>query len=308
MAVQHPPATTADLRSPLVTAARGSRRPTSWWGAILVVLVALLATGLVGSAGLAFEAGSLAYQLVFTWSFLAGILLLAAWLRFKEGRSFASVGFLGPIAAGWARFGIGIVTGAASLAAVTGILVLLGAYGRSEPPAAATSGFAALAAVALLLIGFAIQGSAEEIWYRGFLLQTSALRMRLGWAMALQAALFGVSHAANPGDFSIVALANIILVGIFLGYLALGQGSLWLVCGWHAGWNWCQGNVLGIPVSGQGMNNSLLFMAPTGEASATVSGGSFGVEGSAVLTVLLAIAAVLAGMYYYRRARRGWTV
>ena len=54
------------------------------------------------------------------------------------------------------------------------------------------------------------------------------------------------------------------------------------------------------------MNNSLLFMAPTGEASATVSGGSFGVEGSAVLTVLLAIAAVLVVVSMRGRGAPDW--
>ncbi len=288
-----------DLRSPLVAAAE-AQRPTRWWVAVLVVVLCLLSVGLTGGFATELEAGSLAYQSVFTFSFLVGIGVLALWLVFKEKRPFHTVGFLGRFGPGALRFVIGIASGALSMAAVVGLLMIFGAYGRVDTPAGAASGSAALAAVALMIVGFGVQGSAEEIWYRGYLLQTAARQLPLWFAMALQAVLFGVTHAANPGDFSAVALLNIVLVGVMLGFIALGQGSLWAVCGWHAGWNWCQGNVLGIPVSGEGMNNSLLFLAPASDASITVSGGTFGVEGSIVLSVLLLIASIVAAVYYRR--------
>lgn len=299
MSTDHMAPANRDLRSPLVAAAE-AQRPTRWWVAALVVVACLLSVGLAGGFASPLELESLAYDSVFTFSFLVGIGVLALWLVFKEKRPFHTVGFLGRFGPGALRFVIGLVTGALSLAAVAGLLVIFGSYGQADTPAGATSGSAALAAVALMIVGFGVQGSAEEIWFRGYLLQTSARQLPLWFAMALQAVLFGVIHAANPGDFSAVALLNIVLVGVMLGFIALGQGSLWLVCGWHAGWNWCQGNVLGIPVSGEGMSNSLLFLAPTSDASVAVSGGRFGVEGSIVLSVLLLIASVIAAMYYRR--------
>jgi len=91
------------------------------------------------------------------------------------------------------------------------------------------------AAIALVLIP--IQTSAEELFFRGYLLQWMGLRLKNKWVLAfLNGALFFLPHIVNPE-----MAANSILIG--LGYFAIGfffalitlqDNGLELVLGMHA--------------------------------------------------------------------------
>jgi hypothetical protein len=91
--------------------------------------------------------------------------------------------------------------------------------------------------------------------------------------------------------------------------VALGAGNLWLICGLHAGWNYVQGNVYGLPVSGTPEANSLLAFGPTEGSDDLLTGGDFGVEASLSGTAVLLVALVVAVVYYRRQeaARTGDT-
>ncbi len=47
-----------------------------------------------------------------------------------------------------------------------------------------------------------------------------------------------VHFTKNP-----VATTGLVLFGVLLALLRLRQGSLWMACGWHTGWNWAAGNL-----------------------------------------------------------------
>ncbi len=79
-------------------------------------------------------------------------------------------------------------------------------------------------------------------------------------------------------------LINIALYAVFASFIALGQGNLWLIAGLHAGWNYFQGNIYGLPVSGNAEASSLFAFGPAAGSSDLVSGGDFGVEASLVGT------------------------
>ena len=168
------------------------------------------------------------------------------------------------------------------------LLVALGKYdvGGSEH---VTTGVSALLPVLAVMVVWLVQGSTEEILMRGYLLQTSGNQMP-GW-LAIVLVSFG--FAAIHMNFQPLVLANITLVAVFFSFVSLAQGSLWAACGFHVGWNAMQGSILGIPVSGNAYAVSVFAFGPAKDAPAWLTGGEFGVEGSAVATVVLVVLVVL---------------
>jgi hypothetical protein len=67
---------------------------------------------------------------------------------------------------------------------------------------------------------------------------------------------------------------------------------LWGVCGFHAAWNWSQGNIYGVKVSGLSPGPSLVELEASG--SDLFSGADFGLEGSLFTSfmILFGIAAI----------------
>ncbi len=273
-----------------VTAA--ARRWTPLWAVVplaaVVWFVGNIATGaLIGEgAGLSPVASALTFALAIAVGYGLRILLVWAWVARFEGRGFRTLGF--PRGHGIIRAGRGFLVGLGLFGAV--ILLLL-PTGTLAPDAARpdVQGAAALGGVALLLLAWVVQGSAEEVFYRGFLLQAFA-RYRVWWGIAVSSLLFGVAHLgawASP-----VAMLNLVLLGFLACLYALREGGLSGVCGLHAAWNWAQGNVFGLVVSGRDVPGGVLLDMRT-DGPTLLTGGSFGVEASLVTTVVLLLGMAL---------------
>ncbi|MEW6522933.1 MAG: CPBP family intramembrane glutamic endopeptidase [Bacillota bacterium] len=100
----------------------------------------------------------------------------------------------------------------------------------------------------LALAQFALVGWAEELFFRGYCV--TALNSGRGTlAAALSALAFVLSHGLNT-NISSLALANIFVAGLLFAYMFLGTGSIWMPVGYHITWNYFQGPVFGLPVSG----------------------------------------------------------
>ncbi|MEJ6616199.1 MAG: type II CAAX endopeptidase family protein [Crocinitomicaceae bacterium] len=82
-----------------------------------------------------------------------------------------------------------------------------------------------------------IQTTAEELMFRGFLLQTFGKIFKKGWIpVLLTATLFGFLHWANP---EVALIGNILLLyyigtGVFLALLAVWDDGMELPMGYHA--------------------------------------------------------------------------
>lgn len=139
-----------------------------------------------------------------------------------------------------------------------------------------------LARTISLSIGAAV---AEELIFRGLLLQVIERLLGSWAALAVTAALFGALHLANPHATLWSGMAIAVEAGVLLGAAFLWRRSLWLVIALHAAWNTVQG-LLGIPVSGHA-DPGLLVVYPTG--ADLLTGGAFGIEAS-VVTVALGLA------------------
>ncbi len=121
--------------------------------------------------------------------------------------------------------------------------------------------------------------------------------VRLGVAMGLSGAFFGISHATNPGATPL-GIAAIAVGGVFLAACYLRYGSLWVPIAFHFAWDTTMGVVLGLPVSGTPLPG-LLHVQMTGPEAWT--GGGFGPEASTALQPFIFAAAAF---YLWKVVRR----
>jgi uncharacterized protein len=146
-----------------------------------------------------------------------------------------------------------------------------------------------------LLVLFLLQGGLEEWVVRGYIYRALKERWQPFWAALASSVLFSLLHALNP-NVSAVALFNIILAGLILAAMVERSGSLWGAGIAHGCWNFAVACLVSLPVSGIRLFH-LLDVSLQGNVMLT--GGSFGPEGSLVLTGLgLALTAEL-----WRRVR-----
>ena len=235
----------------------------------------------------------LAYQLGACFGLSA--IITFAWVRIFERRGPVTLGFN---AAGPKRFVRGYLIGMAFLLAVVGTIWAAGGYVVEGPGAFGTAAVgAALLPIGVLMLGFIIQGSTEEILFRGWLMQLIASRHGLWIAVIGNSVLFALAHAGNiePSKELYVGLANIVLFGLFISLYAAREGSLWGVCGWHAAWNWLLGLGFGLEVSGQVVDTVPLIADLTGKEGAVwwLTGAAFGPEASLVTTAVLLLGTIV---------------
>lgn len=291
-------------------------RPTGVWGGSLFALLMFLAISAAGFvlwfvssivAGLlAGGAGTSDLPepglVVGSFSFGAAWLLAWLWLRKKERRPFASLGFRQRSTA--ARQ---VVRGILAALALVGVAIFVGvATGDLKFVVGANGGlvnWASLGPVLLAALAFTVQGGAEEIVARGYLLQVWYRRFGIWIAIAVQAAFFVALHAANPG-FNAFSAIQLALFATLTAFWALNDGALWGVIALHATWNWALGSVFGTSVSGSGALPDRLFtVVPAENANSWITGGQFGLEGSVTVFVLLFVCTFAAAAVFVKRQR-----
>lgn len=256
-------------------------------GGPLVTYFPAVATGFVTPGGGSDGWPQMAYELGAAFGVTAILTLL--WARLFERRGPSALGFN---ADGPKRFVRGYLTGLGFLLAVLGTIWLAGGYVVEGPGAFQSAAVgAALLPIGVLMLGFIIQGSTEEILFRGWLMQLIASRHGLWLGVIVNSALFALAHAGNiePSKELYVGLANIVLFGLFISLYAAREGSLWGVCGWHAAWNWLLGLGFGLEVSGQVIDTVPLIadLADKPGAAWWLTGAAFGPEASLVTTAVL---------------------
>lgn len=161
-------------------------------------------------------------------------------------------------------------------------------------------GSGALFNVAIISIGWMIQGASEEILTRGWLMRVLQERYSAKTAIITSSVFFGALHLLNP-NVGLIAILNIILVGFLFSLYVIKTDDLWGACAMHSAWNLAQGNIYGFEVSGIDVRvGTLMDMNLFGNEM--VTGGAFGPEAGIVTTVVL-IAAIL-GLLYFNKNRK----
>ncbi len=167
---------------------------------------------------------------------------------------------------------LGTLAGVLLISTVVAVLWLAGSY-HVEGVNAQVHWLAAF------LAGGLAGAVSEEIAFRGVLFRITEEGLGTGVALVVSALVFGAIHIANPGATFWSSTAVAIEAGLLLGLIYHIWRSLPLCIGVHLGWNFAQGAVYGIPVSG-GKTQGWLDSSRSGPD--WLSGGPFGAEASVV--------------------------
>ena len=138
----------------------------------------------------------------------------------------------------------------------------------------------------LYLILFIFVGFAEELLSRGYIIGAMEVSNNNKWfAIMVSAVIFSLMHYDNNG-FSLIPFLNIFLVGILFGVMYVKTKSIWLSTGFHITWNFFQGCIYGMPVSG--ITTPKLYEM-TFVGNSILNGGTFGPEGGLIVTMVIIV-------------------
>lgn len=286
-------------------APRTERHRRTWtWAVIVLGIVFMMLSGLIVAVPYivqsvqAMQANPALHRLppppanMGTWMlFLPDALLIACilvWVAAFERRLPEAIGFN---ANGLWRFVRGYLIGCGFLVTVVCGLWAVGVYQVESPGAWAAPTVAALLPILGYAGMFIVQGSSEEVFMRGWLMQIVASRRGIVWAVITNSLVFGAMHLLNiqPSPAMFAGCANVALFGVFISLYACRERSIWGVCGWHAAWNWLLGIGFGLEVSGLNMKVTPLIVNLKDAPNAPwwLSGGVWGPEASIFTTAVL---------------------
>jgi uncharacterized protein len=179
------------------------------------------------------------------------------------------------------EIGLGLALGALLFSITLAILAAVGAY-----QVTGNNGWQIMLAI---LPGCILSGVLEEVVFRGVVFRI--LEQWLGsWiALGISAAIFGALHLLNPGATLLNAAAISIEGGVLLAGAYMLTRRLWLCIGIHIAWNFTQGGVFSVAVSGSS-SKGLLQSRMIGPDWLT--GGTFGAEASVVALTVCAVAGI----------------
>ncbi|MEG1637350.1 MAG: type II CAAX endopeptidase family protein [Cellulosilyticaceae bacterium] len=226
------------------------------------------------------------YYIQLIGGFGLGILVLFLFVQKTGKRSIKTLGFYKEKAITYYLSGVGL-----ALVGILGIIMMLQKTGSIEVTLQKTQlSIHTVLLGSVILMAWILQGAAEEVLVRGYLLPTIAAKTDMITGVIVSSIAFALMHIGNNG-VSMIGLMNILLCGVMLALLAIRQESLWGVCGFHTMWNLLQGNVFGIAVSGNGEMPSI--WKTTYEEPSYWNGGLFGIEGSILTTIFMIISIII---------------
>ena len=219
---------------------------------------------------------------------LAAVVLAAYWasVRIMEKRAVSELSDRRAVR----ELSVGLVLGALLFSVSVGILAALGVYQITG-----NNGWQATIAVLPPCI---LAGVLEEVVFRGIVFRI--LEQWLGsWiALAISAVIFGGLHLLNPGATLLNAAAISIEAGVLLAAAYMLTRRLWFCIGIHIAWNFTQGGIFSVAVSG-GESKGLLQSRMVGPDWLT--GGAFGAEASVVALTVCIIAGIILIMAAVRK-------
>ena len=197
-----------------------------------------------------------------------------------EKRNLVSMGFVKKNAV--LEYLSGLIIGLAMLSAAVFFCIATGQLSMTEAAEPKSWGM-----IVLFFAAYLIQGLGEELLCRSFMMVSLSRGCKPWVCIFINSLLFAALHLFNKG-ISPVALVNLTLFGVFASAYTLRRGSIWGIAAIHSMWNFTQGNVFGISVSGMSQSPSV-FVTGSNGGMALINGGEFGLEGGLGVTLVLAV-------------------
>lgn len=223
------------------------------------------------------------------------IIIVCLFCKLLQKRKMRTIGFCKKAAV--KEYLIGMAAGFACFSLAVLLSALTGGLQLEISLAFRLSPVRVLGIFLLFLIGFMIQGMAEEVLCRGYFMVSYARRYPVYAAILANALAFAALHLLNNG-ISILAFVNLFLFGVFASIYFIRRGNIWGIAAFHSVWNLVQGNFYGIKVSGMDLSDSFLTATLT-EGREVLNGGAFGLEGSLPVTLVLAAGILL--LYFCKK-------
>lgn len=174
------------------------------------------------------------------------------------------------------HLGAGLAAGFLVFSLAVAVAAVLGVY--------RITGFGDATGLLPALLGPALFAAiSEELVFRGILFRSIEEFGGSWMALLLTSAFFGAAHLANPNASPIAAVGIAFEAGVMLGAAYMLTRSLWLPMGIHAAWNFTQGEIFDIPVSGTPVRGLLTARL---EGPPLLTGNGFGLEASLIAIVI----------------------
>jgi hypothetical protein len=208
-----------------------------------------------------------------------------------ERRKWGAYGL--PAASAFGRdFWTGLMVG---FSAISGTLLVIFSLRGFHLTGLAIHGTTIVTSIAAWSAAFVVVGLGEEFAFRGYLQFTLTTGMGYWPSAILMSALFGLAHAANPGETKF-GLLSVVCFGLLFCFIMRRTGNLWWVVGFHAGWDWGQTFFYGVTDSGLAAYHNLFNSTFSGPKWLT--GGSVGPEASIFTPLMLLLVGIVVSRFY----------
>ena len=145
----------------------------------------------------------------------------------------------------------------------------------------------------ILFVAVFVQSAAEEMICRGFIYQRvlRTYREKFWLAVIVNSVFFGAIHLGNDG-VSAMAVVDLVVTGLLFSAMVYYFDSLWMAMAAHAGWNFTQSILAGLPNSGMVVPYSVFKLDAATARDSFFYNVAFGVEGTVPAIAIQAVVLV----------------
>ncbi|MBS9784506.1 MAG: CPBP family intramembrane metalloprotease [Oceanivirga sp.] len=154
----------------------------------------------------------------------------------------------------------------------------------------------------LFFVTFMVQGASEEIMFRSVIF--SEISSRFGFIIGLisSSILFALIHAGS----STMGVVNMFFYGSMMALAYYWSENIILNTGMHTMWNFAEGNIFGVSVSGHSIGKEAILKS-TFSGNPLISGGTnFGSESGLICTFVLIVSCIIFGILVLRKQKKSY--
>jgi len=192
----------------------------------------------------------------------------------------------------WKQLGFGFFVGLILIAAVIGVLYVIGDY---VPGPVLLSPMQIISYGLIYIITMMLVAISEEGFFRGYALVHLSRSISFWPAALISSVLFGLEHTSNSG-MTAIGVCSVILSGLMLSYAFRRTGAAYFGVGFHAAWDGGTTFLFGAIAVGLRLPDTIFQANTTGPAWLT--GGSAGPVGGALGFAAFVIAAAVVHACY----------